>query len=1064
VLAIQLGVVLWGTPPAGLLVTWLSTVIVIVSVQWLGRRRLRRVPDEAVRARRFMRASNGVLGLAWGLGALLITPFLSPYETAVVAVVFGALAAGSAIRLIGDPLSFYLLVFPMMGALPLVLVTVGPSPAHIMLAGLVALALMVLVVPFRASVANHREYVRAARELAEQREATIREKEFLDLVLTGAPSAIAVLDDLGRITRVNSAFYALFGFTQDEAIGRDINTLIVPATQRQAATHLERRTRAGDQVRVETVRCRKDGCVIPVLISAATVKSSADGVCVVYEDLTTIKATERELRETREQYRQLVESASDLVWRVDRDLRWEFVNEAAAHLYGYPRQKLLGEDLLARTHPSRREQDAQAFRAVLSGAELRDHRTVHVTDSGAARDVSMTVRPVWADGEVIGAQGITRDVTAQVRVLHDLDDARNAAERMAAAKGAFLANMSHELRTPMNGILGMIDLLLDSGLDTDQRRAADLVRTSARSLLSIINDILDLSRIEAGGLTLEDVGFDLPSLVDSVVRVLAMDAEKRDVDVAYHVQSDVPSHVRGDPGRLRQILTNLVGNAVKFTREGEIVVTVSLDGRSVGDAQLRIDVRDTGIGIPADRLVSVFEEYAQSDSATSREFGGTGLGLAITRRLVHLMSGTITVESAVGYGSTFSVRIGMAVDGPQEHGVRRSVDLTGIGAVVVGERLATRGIVASILTDAGVRVIEAETAEATVGCLRRAADVQVAVIDSALPTRQAFDLARRIRRDPQLSHVRIMLLTSAGQRGDAQLCREAGVAAYLTKPVSRAELLEALAALLSESQSRGIDPLVTRHSIEESRHRLRVLVVEDNAVSRTAVTAMLRRRGHRVEAVETVHGAIDALNTDGYDVALVDMRLPDGDGTEVLDAARRRPVPMPVVATTASTEDGVRERCLGAGFVDLLWKPFEPHELFAVVEGWGIAPAAEPNARISGPHEAPVDLEGFAAVMTEAGVSEATWSLLSIFHQDAPKRFGHLEAAVGRADARDIELTAHAFKSAAGTVRAMRLVTALDRVEREARHGDVTAARSAFEGLRGEYEAVLRYLTKQEAA
>ncbi|MBI2073720.1 MAG: response regulator [Gemmatimonadetes bacterium] len=889
----------------------------------------------------------------------------------------------------------------------------------------------------------------------------------------------------------------MFGYAASEVVGQDLNSLIVPERDRSEARELHQRLRLTGRATAEVERRTRDGRLIPVRVSAAAVSDVADqAFFVLYDDLSAIEDAERALRHAEEQYRELVESASDLVWQVDRLGRWTFLNTASARTYGAEPKDLLGHPFLERVDPDHLERDQAAFRSLLEGNELTDYETIHRDGGGHPKHLSFAARPVRdAKGAVVGARGTARDVTERAAARAALEQAREIAERAAQTKSAFLANVSHEIRTPMNGVLGMVELMLDSELTPDQRRTAELARSSAEALLELINDILDFSKIEAARIELEDIGFDLPGLVDSTVRVLGVRASLRRLELVSDVRADVPRRVRGDPSRLRQVLTNLIGNAVKFTEQGEVVLAVSGLEHRDGTAMIQFSVRDTGIGIAPEHLGTIFQEFTQADASHTRKYGGTGLGLAISKRLVELMGGDIRVSSEVGRGSEFTFCLPLVVEAAAEPSAPAPARLDGARVLVVDDHATSRRVVREVLTEVGSQVQEADQAAAALEAMHRAQQAgkpyDLVIIDAYMPEQDGFELAQTIRNRPQLAATRLMMLTSAGHRGDAQRCRELGVAGYLVKPVAGTELVEAAAAVLGGIGTEG--GLVTRHTIEENRRRLRILLAEDNRVNQEVAAAMLRKRGHDVDIAENGRQAVDAVIGGTYDVVLMDIQMPELDGLEATREIRALPKgrDLPIIACTAHAMVGERERCLAAGMTGHLAKPFKPVDLFAAVEGWGGAGTAAEVAAAAGaagsaraptsaaspasaapaasaappagpaPGAPPLDLAEFRRTMREAGVEEVVDSMLQVFAGDAPQRLEALTQAVQSGDARAIERAAHAFKSAAGTITARPLAEALKAVELAAKAGELERAKSLFPEARRAALAVLAHLRQQ---
>jgi len=736
------------------------------------------------------------------------------------------------------------------------------------------------------------------------------------------------------------------------------------------------------------------------------------------------------------------------------------VNPAFEMLFGYSAAEAIGAGIDGLIVP-------EALRSESSDLEARARR---------GEIVRVEVERRRKDGHHVqvrlsAAAVKAADEGALVALYEDIGDrkaaelamraARDLAERVARARSAFLANMSHEIRTPMNAVLGFVELVLDTELAPEQRRALELVRSSSEALLTILNDILDYSKIEAEHLELEAIPFDLPKVVHATATLLAVRAREKHLELTVDVPPDVPHLVRGDPTRVRQVLMNLIGNAIKFTEQGEVDVSAAVAGHHGGRASVRFRVRDTGIGISEPQVATIFDEFTQADASMTRRYGGTGLGLAISRRLVALMGGALTVTSEVGRGSEFSFTLPFPVEVPAGAQVPgRTASLGGCRLLVVDDNETNRRILRDMLGAEGVAVHEAPRADAGLAALRRTATAgtpfDLAILDAQMPDQDGFELATVIRADSQLARTRLLILTSAGQRGDGERCRQLGIQAYLTKPIARADLIEAVGTVLAGAPSaKGGADLVTRHSIAESRHTLRILLAEDNPVNQQVATAMLLKRGHQVDVVANGREAVDAVGAERYDLVLMDIQMPEMDGFEATAQIRALPQggALPIIALTAHALSGERERCLERGMTGYLAKPFKAHELFAVVEGRG-PDGAEPAA----PAPPPVDVAAFRRTMEEAGAAEAVDGILATFVQTLPQRLDALAAATAGDTAEPIERAAHAFKSAAATIGARGLAALLDQIEAAARGGDVPGARDKLQGVRAEAQTALAYL------
>jgi len=661
------------------------------------------------------------------------------------------------------------------------------------------------------------------------------------------------------------------------------------------------------------------------------------------------------------------------------------------------------------------------------------------------------------------------EVTARLAVSEDaakraesvMREARDLAERVARARSAFLANMSHEIRTPMNAVLGFVELILDTELSTEQRRALELVRSSSEALLMILNDILDYSKIEAEHLELESIPFDVSKVVHATASLLAVRAREKHLELLAEVAADVPRGVRGDPTRVRQVLMNLIGNAIKFTEQGEVVVSVSA-AASDGNVALTFLVRDTGIGIAAEHVTSVFREFTQADSTMTRRYGGTGLGLAISQRLVRLMGGELTVKSEVGRGSEFSFSLALPVETSPPTRVVGLAALGGRRMLIVDDNQTNRRILREMLAAEGIKVDEASTAADGLEALRRVR-YDLAILDVQMPDMDGFQLATAVRGDKKIKGTNLLMLTSAGQRGDGERCRELGIRGYLTKPISRSDLLEALGTVLAGPPGEaGTPEVVTRHTIAESRATLRVLLAEDNPVNQQVAVAMLVKRGHEVHVSSNGREALKAVQERDYDVVLMDIQMPEMDGFEATHAIRALPKgkDLPIIGLTAHALSGERERCLSHGMTDYLAKPFKAHELFALVEGTAgpkapAAPAPEPLAP-------PVDLEGFRTTLREAGAEQALYSIVDTYVRQAPDRLAALAAAAATGSGPEMAKAAHVFRGSSATIGARGLAELLERVETSARAGDIQAAQDVFESISPLAHSVIDYLRQQQ--
>jgi two-component system sensor histidine kinase/response regulator len=673
------------------------------------------------------------------------------------------------------------------------------------------------------------------------------------------------------------------------------------------------------------------------------------------------KRSEEEAHRSHQMIRLLLDSVAEAIYGLDMDGNCTFANSACVRLLGYENESdLLGKNMHELTHHTRLDgtaypaSECPIYRGFETGVGAHADDEVFCSKDGRNFPVEYWSHPIVRGGDKLGAVVTFVDVTQRRLAVQELLAAKEAAEEANRAKSQFLANMSHEIRTPMNGILGMTELTLDTELTKEQRDNLGLVRLSAESLLTVLNDILDFSKIEAGKLEFESIPFDLRESLGEAMHTLSFRSQQKGLELIYDVQPDVPESLMGDPGRIRQILVNLIGNAIKFTQQGEIVVRVAHESEEAQKVCLHISVADTGIGIPLDRQQKIFEAFSQADGSTTRKFGGTGLGLTISTRLVEMMGGRIWVESEPGKGSTFHFTTWLGVQDKvtPPFSVEAS-QLCDLSALIVDDNLTNRVVLEGMLSRWGMKPVSVDRAEAALqamqGAARASRPFAIVIVDGQMPGIDGFTLVKQIQACPELAATTVVMLTSIGHKGDAALCRELGIAAYLMKPARQNELLGTLCRVLRKSPETQVPTLITRHTLREERSRLQILLAEDNAVNQTLAVRILEKRGYVVTVAGDGRAALAALEKQPFDLVLMDVQMPEMDGFQATAAIRAKEQPgapsLPIIAMTAHALKGDQERCIAAGMNGYVSKPIRTADLFSAIEsalGKGKSVAPEP--------------------------------------------------------------------------------------------------------------------------
>jgi two-component system, sensor histidine kinase and response regulator len=975
---------------------------------------------------------------------------------------------------------FLLVVYLLVGGAAHVLDAFGESAAHWAAMMKVAFAFVswiwvIVLIPLvpqllEARTAEEFTHLVSKHEKAEQ---ALRETEAVyKSLIESLPLNVFRKDLAGRFVDANQRFCDTLGKPFREIIGKTDLDFFPPEQchkYRRDDVHV---METGEALEDIEAYIKQSGEKLHVQVLKAPVRDARDrivGVQGMFWDVTERIRADEAARRSDARFRKLVQSSLIGVFVANLDGRILDANDAFLSSIGYTRDDLAAGRLRwdSITPPDHRAADERAIEQLQATGTSEPWEKEYIHKDGHRIPVLIGVTMLERPGSECICFVV--DIRRQKQTEQELKAAKAAADAANQAKSQFLANMSHEVRTPMNAIIGITELVLTTPLAPKQAEYLRMVMQSAESLLSVINDVLDFSKVESGRVELERLPFSLRESIGDAVKSLALRSHDKGLELALDVARDVPDWLMGDVGRLRQIVINLVGNAIKFTREGEVVVEVGLASRHDHQAELRFCVADTGIGIPAEKLEKVFEAFEQADASTTRNYGGTGLGLAIVRRLVELMNGRVWIESAVGQGTRFyfTASLELCSDAPPERPkVKRDV-LAGMRTLVVDDNATNRRILNEVLTSWDLAPTACASAAEALAQLRAAfrggKPFELLLSDVNMPECDGFTLLEQIRRDPSVANITAIVLTSGDRAEDSHRCRELGVSQRLMKPIKQSELYDAIldATGIEPQQADAGQPTAARLPVTRP---LRVLLAEDSLVNQRLAVGLLERHGHRVTIANNGRQAVDLASDDGFDVILMDVQMPELDGLEatrlIRDHERHSGRHVPIIAMTAHAMKGDRARCLAVGMDEYVAKPVRERQLLmalrSVLGDEVPLPPAEPPEAVAEADQQVIDWE--AALKICAGDRELLRDVAEAFLEEHPRRIDEIRRAIDTADWELLHRSAHTIK---GSMRYFGAAAVFDRafgLEQLAANQSLEGAEEIFGLLKQELAKLVPHL------